>query len=154
MQLLEVLVAAADGKHALLRQRHHLGTAGDHEVVHPRHHAVGGEVGGGDPRTAEPVERDATGLDVITRIESGHAAEVARLLLDLGAGAPHDVVHIGGVEAVAFGQRLQHRGPHVLGVEVGETALAQLARPAGSAAGVDNEGVGHGFSSGRRSHHF
>ena len=65
---------------------------------------------------------------------------------DLRAGAPDDVVDVGGVEAVALDQRLEHGAPEVLRVQVRERALALLADAPRRAAGVDDEGVGHGRS--------
>ncbi len=53
-------------------------------------------------------------LDVVAGVERRHAAQIAALLAALGAGAPDDVVDVGGVEVVALGQRLQHRGAQVL----------------------------------------
>ena len=69
---------------------------------------------------------------VVAGVERGHAAEVAALLADLRAGAPDDVVDVGGVEVVALGERPQHRGGEVLRVEVGERALAVLADARGA----------------------
>ena len=85
--------------------------------------------------------------DVVAGVERRHPTEVAALLADLRAGAPHDVVDIGGVEAVALDQRLEHGAAEVLRVQVRERALALLADPAGRAAGVDDQCVGHQRSS-------
>jgi len=45
--------------------------------------------------------------------------------------APDDVVDIGGVDVVARGQRLQHSGAKMLGVHVGQRALADAADATG-----------------------
>ncbi len=52
--------------------------------------------------------------------------------------------NIGGVDAGAQGQRLEHRGAQVLRVQVGQSALARLADTARRAAGVDDPGFVHG----------
>ena len=127
----------------LLRQRHHLGAAGHHEILHPGHDGRGRDVGAGDARPAEAVEGDTTGSDVVAGVERRHATEVAALLADLRAGSPHDVVDVGGVEAVALDERLEHGSTEVLRVEVGEGALARFADPARGAACVDDECVSH-----------
>ena len=85
---------------------------------------------------------------VVAGVERGHAAEVAALLAHLGARAPHDVVDVGGVEVVAIGQRLEDGAGQVLRVEVGQRPLAGLADAARRPAGVDDQGVRHGVSSG------
>jgi hypothetical protein len=63
--------------------------------------------------------------------------------LPLGRGAPDHIVDFGGVQVVALGQRLQDRGGQVLGMEVGERALADLADAARGAGGVDDVCLGH-----------
>src|SRR5690606_27061276 len=89
------------------------------------------------------VERHARGADVVARIERGHAPEVARLLADLGARAPDDVVDVGGAQRIALGERAQDGGAEVLRMHVREGALAGLADAARRAAGVDDQCVGH-----------
>ena len=143
VQLLKVGVAGTHGEHAPVLDRHHLGAAGHDQVVHAGHDPVGGDVVGRDARAAEAVERHAAGLDVVAGVEGRHAPEVAALGADLGAGAPHDVVDVGGVEPVALHQCLEHGAAEVLGVEVGDRALALLADPAGRADSVDDQCVGH-----------
>ena len=108
------------------------------------HHHRRGEVVGGDARAAEPIQGHAAGPDVVAGVEGGHAAEVAALLAHLGAGAPDDVVDVGGVEPVAVDQRPQHRRTEVLGVQVRQRALALPADPSRCADGVDDQCVGHG----------
>ena len=85
--------------------RHHLGAAGDHEILGAGHDRIGRHVDAGDARAAEAVERHGAGADVITGIERRHAPEIAALGRDLSAAAPDDVVDIGGVDAGAIGQR-------------------------------------------------
>src|SRR3546814_6385741 len=60
--------------------------------LHAGHHRGDGHVRGGDARTAEAVEGDAAGGDVVAGVEGGHAPEVAALGADLHARAPHHVV--------------------------------------------------------------
>ena len=107
--------------------RHHLGAAGDHEILHARHDPGGRDVDGGDARAAEAVERHAAGADVVAGVERRHPAQVAALLAALRAGAPDDVVDFGGVEAVALGQRAQDGGAELLRMNVRQRALAGLA---------------------------
>src|SRR5690606_22084033 len=78
--------------------RHHLRAAGDDEVFHPRHDLGGAEGDRGDPRAAIAIEGHARGPDVVAGVERGHAAEVARLVAYLGAGAPDDVIDVGGAK--------------------------------------------------------
>src|SRR5690606_12142921 len=106
-----------------------------------------GHVGGGDPGTAEAVEGHAAGGDRVARIEGGHASQVAALAASLVAGAPHDVIHVGGVEIVALGDGPQDRAAEVLRVEVGQRALPDLPDPPRGAAGVDDPGFSHGCPS-------
>ena len=147
VDLLEVRVVGAHRQEALLGQRHHLGAAADDEVLVTGHHHRRGEVVGRDARAAEAVEGHAAGAHVVAGVERGHAAEVAALLAHLRAGAPDDVVDVGGVEAVALDERPQHGCREVLRVQVRERALALLADAARRAARVDDESVGHGGSS-------
>jgi hypothetical protein len=137
-------VARAHRQQALLRQRHHLGAAADHEVLHARHDRVGRDVGGGDARAAEAVEGHAAGPDVVAGVERRHPPEVAALLAHLRAGAPDHVVDIGGVEVVALGESLEHGAAEVLGVQVRQSALALLADATRGPAGVDDQCVRHG----------
>ena len=88
--------------------RHHLGATGDHEILGARHDSGGCHVDAGDAGSAEAVERDAAGTEIISGVERGHPAEIAALLAALGAGAPDDVVDIGGIDPGAIGQRPQH----------------------------------------------
>src|SRR5690606_12164832 len=83
-------------------------------------------------------------LDVVAGAEGRHAAEAGALLAALGAGAPDDVVDLGGVDAVALGDGLEHGGAQLLGMEGGEGALAPLADATGGAAGVDDPDSVHG----------
>jgi hypothetical protein len=48
MQPVEMGVAGAHRHQALLRRRHHLSAATDHEVFHAGHDRVGGEIVRGD----------------------------------------------------------------------------------------------------------
>ena len=56
----------------------------------------------------------------------GHATEAGALLAFLGARAPDHIVHLGGIQIVTRLQRLQHRGAQMLGMQMGEGALALL----------------------------
>ena len=137
------------GRRPFFGQRHHLGATADGEVLVAGHHHRRGEVVGRDARAAEAVERHAAGAHVVAGVERRHATEVAALLADLRAGAPDDVVDVGGVEAVAIDERLEHRGGDVLGVEVGERPLPLLADAPRRAACVDDECFSHRHSLGR-----
>ena len=152
VDLLEVRVAGAHREQALLRQRHHLAAAADHEVLHARHDRVGGDVGGGDARAAEAVEGHAAGPDVVTGVEGRHTTEVAALLAHLRAGAPDHVVDVGGVEVVALGESFEHGAAEVLGVQVRQSALALLADATRGTAGVDDQCVRHGRQHGASSY--
>ena len=103
--------------------RHHLGAAGDHEILGARHDRGGRHVDAGDAGAAEAVQRHAAGAHVIAGVERRHPAEIAALLAALRAGAPDDVVDIGGVDAGAIGQRAQHGGAELLRMN------ARQARP-------------------------
>ena len=130
--------------HAVRRVgRHHVGAAGDDDVLEARRDHAGGEVRRGDAAAAEAVERDAARLDVVAGVERAHAAEVAGLRAGLVARAPDDVVDLGGVEVVALGDRRQHRRGEALRMQVGERTLAGLADAARRAAGVDDQGFRH-----------
>jgi hypothetical protein len=94
-------------------------------------------------RTAEAVQRHAAGADVKAGVERRHAPKVAALLADLGAGAPHHVVHLGGVQLVALGDGAQDGRAQTLRVNLGQRALGVFADPARGAAGVDDPGFGH-----------
>ncbi len=124
--------------------RHHLGAAGDHEILGARHDRSGGHVDAGDAGAAEAVERDAAGADVIAGVERGHPAEIAALLAALGTGAPDDVVDIGGIDAGAIGQRPQHGRAELLRMNAGQRALAGLANASRRSACVDDQRVNHG----------
>ena len=126
---------------------HHFGAAGDHQVFHARHDGVGREVHRGDARATEAVQGHARRLDVIAGVEGRHAAQVAALRATLAAGAPDDVVDFLGLEVVAFGQGLENRRAQLLGMDLGQGSLADLADPAGGPDGVDDQGFGHGVSS-------
>jgi hypothetical protein len=125
---------------------HHLGAAGDHQVFHARHDRGRGHVHRGDARAAEAVEGGGAGLDVIAGVERGHAAEVAALLAPLRGGAPDDVVDLGGVQVIALGDRLQHRGRELLRVDARQGAFAHLADAPRGPACVDDVSVSHGSS--------
>ena len=63
---------------------------------------------------------------------------------DLRGGAPDDVVDVGGVDAGALGERLQHRRGQLLRMDLRQRALVVLADAARRAAGIDDPGFGHG----------
>ncbi len=149
VDLTQMEVASTHREQALLRRGHHLGPTADDEVLHPGHDGVGRDVVSRDPRAAEAVERHAARAHVVARVQRRHPTEVAALGPDLRTRAPHDVVHVRGVEAVPLDERFEHGPPEVLGMQVRQRALAGLADPSGRAAGVDDQSVGHQGSSGR-----
>ena len=109
----QVHVAAVD--HATGNHRpvgairgHHLRASGHHDVFHAGHHLGCRQAGGGDARTAVPVEGYATGPKVVAGIHCGHAAEVAALGAHLHARAPDDVIDVARLEVVALRQCTQH----------------------------------------------
>ena len=126
------------------RVGHHLGAAGDDQVFHARHDHGRGQIDRGDPGATEAVEGNTAGLDVVAGVERGHAAEVAALLAALAGRAPDDVINLGGVQIVALGHGPEHRGGQLLRMDIGERAFANLADAARRAAGVDDQGFGHG----------
>ena len=132
------------------RHRHHLGAARDHQVLEARHDRGGRDVHRGDAGAAETVQRHAARLHRIARIERRHAAEVAALRADLRGGAPDDVVDVGGVDAGALGERLQHGRGELLRMDLRQRALLVLADAARRAAGVDDPGFRHGGIPGSR----
>jgi len=139
----QVLVARVDEEAATLHLvgpvgGHELGATGDHAVLEAGHDRRGGQVDGGDPGAAVAVEGDAARVHVVAGVERGHAAEVTTLGADLAAGAPDDVVHVGGAQVVPLGQRPQDGGTDELGVLVGQGPLADLAEAPRRADGVDD----------------
>ena len=116
MNLLQVGVAGAHRHETLLRQRHHLGAAADHEIFHPGHDRVRRDVVGRDARTTEPVERHAARPNVEAGVERGHPSQVTALLTDLRTRTPYDVVNVGGVDPGAVNQRLEHGAAEVVRV--------------------------------------
>ena len=126
--------------------RHHLGAAGDHEILGARHDGIGRHVDAGDAGTAEPIQRDGAGAHVIAGIERRHPAEIAALLAALRTGAPDDVVDIGGIDAGAIGQRAQYRCAELLRMDARQGALAGLADAPRRPACVDDQRVNHGVS--------
>ena len=90
-------------------------------------------VGGGEVQrllagAALPVERGAGHRLGPAGGEHGVAADVPRLLADLGDAAPDDVVDVGRVEPGALGERAQHVRRQVDRVDAGEAARC-AARP-------------------------
>ena len=77
--------------------------------------------------------------------EHGVAADVEALVADLHDAADDDVVDEGGVEVVALDEGLEDLGGEVGRVPARELAVALAA---GGADGVDDDGGGHGVSSG------
>ena len=124
--------------------RHHLGAAGDHEILGARHDRVGRHVDAGDAGTAEPVQRHRAGAHVIAGIERRHPAEIAALLAALRTGTPDDVVDISGIDAGAIGQRAQYRCAELLRMDARQGALAGLADAPRRPACVDDQRVNHG----------
>ena len=56
----------------------------------------------------------------------------------VGGRAPHDVIHVIGVEPIALGQRTEDGGPQYLRVQPGECTFADLSDSSGgSMAGPD-----------------
>jgi hypothetical protein len=126
--------------------RHHLGTAGNHEILRTRHDRVGCHIDAGDAGTTEAIERDAAGAHVIAGIERRHPAKIAALRAALGTGAPDDVVDVSGVDTGTIGERAQHRRADLLRMNARECALACFANAARRPACVDDQRVNHGVS--------
>ena len=124
--------------------RHHLGAAGDHEILGARHDRAGRHVDAGNAGTAEPVQCHRAGADVVAGVKRRHPAEIAALLAALRAGTPDDVVDIGGVDAVAIGQRAQYRCAEMLRMDAGQGALAGLADAPRRPACINDQRVNHG----------
>ena len=105
---------------------HHLDATGDHEVLHARHHRLGGEVDGLLGRAALPVHRRTRDSFRKTGREGRGPADVGRLRPHLADAAPHDVVDRGWVGATARQQRLDDRRAEVgrMDGREGATALA------------------------------
>ncbi len=128
--------------------RHHLGAAGDHEILRAGHDRIGGHVDAGDTGTAKAIQRDAAGAHVVAGIERRHPPEITALRTALGTGAPDDIVDIGGVDAGAIGKRAQYGGAELLRMDACQCALAGLADAARCPACVDDQRVNHGVSFG------
>ena len=143
VDLLQMRIARTHRKHALLRQRHHLGAAGHDEILEAGLHRGSRDVRGRDARAAEAVKGDAARLHVVAGVERRHPADVAGLFHDLRTRPPHDIVDVGGVEFVSLLQRFEHGRTEVLGVEVGKRTLALLPDPSRGSAGVDDVGLRH-----------
>ena len=126
--------------------RHHLGPARHDQIFHPGHDLRGGQIGGGQATAAEAVERHARRAHIIARVQRRHPPHVAALQSHLRAGAPDHVVDIGRVDAIAIADRTQHRGRDMLGMQMGQGTLAQLAEAARRADGVDDKGLCQGAS--------
>jgi hypothetical protein len=124
---------------------HGLDPTGDDDVVLPGHHHPGREVERRLARSAGPVERDAGDGLRPARGEDGVAADLRGLVSDLVHAAPQDVVDEVRVDARALLQRAQHVRGQVDGVHLGQRTLP-LAD--GGADRVDDDGLGHGDSSG------
>jgi hypothetical protein len=124
--------------------RHHLGTAGDHEVLRTRHDRVGRHVDAGNPGTAKPIQRDGASAHVITGIERRHPAEIAALRAALRTGAPDDVVDISSIDAGSIGERPQYGCAQLLRMNARQRAFAGLANATRRPAGVDDQRVNHG----------
>ena len=124
--------------------RHHLGAAGDHQILGTRHDRVCGHVNGGNTGTAEAIQRDAAGADVVAGVKRRHPSEIAALRTALGTGAPDDVVDLSGIDAGAVRQRAQYGGAELLRMNARQRALAGLADAARCPAGVDDQRVSHG----------
>src|SRR5262249_45162339 len=88
--------------------------------------------------------RDAAALHVITGIERGHATEVAALRTVLRARAPDHVVDLGGLDVIALLERTQHGRAEPLRMDLRQRPLRIFAHSARRAAGINNEGFGHG----------
>jgi len=125
------------------RHRHLFSAAGDHEILCTGHDRGRSHVDAGNARAAEAIERNAARPDVIACVQRRHPADVAGLLANLGAGAPNDVVDLGGVDAGALAKRAQNGRPEVLWVDVRERALAGLADAARRSARIDNQCIHH-----------
>ena len=144
MQLLEMHVVRPHRQHPFLGQGHHLRATRDHEVLHAGHDGIGGDVCTRNAGTAEAIEGDSTGLDVVAGVERGHATEIAGLFADLRTRSPNHVVDFGGIETVSLLERAEHGRSEMLWVQVRKGSLALLADSTRGTAGVDDECVGHG----------
>ena len=140
-----IAVLAVGHRRAHRNPRHHLDTAGDHDVVGAGDHALGGEVRGLLAGSALPVDRGAGHVLGPAGGEHGVAGHVRRLLTDLHDTAEHDVVDDRRVDPVAILQRRQR-----LGGEIDRMPVLQLAVafPQRGAHGVDDDGSGHWPESG------
>ena len=85
---------------------HHFGAAGHHQILHTGHDGRAGHVHAGDAGAAEAVQGHPAGNDVVARVQRRHAAQVCALFVDLGGGAPDDIVHFLGLQVVARGDCL------------------------------------------------
>ena len=128
--------------------RHHLGTAGDNQILRARHDRIRRHVDAGDAGTAEPVQRDAAGAHVIAGVERRHPAEVAALRTALRTGAPNNVVDISSIDTGAIRQRAQYRCAQLLRMNPCERTLAGLANASRRPACIDDQRVNHGVSLG------
>ena len=148
----QVQVAGVEQRRAVLgaaaaRHRHHLGAAGDDEIGHAGHDGRGREVHRGYARAAETIQRHAARAHVVAGVEGRHTAKIAALRAALRAGAPDHVIDFRGVDAGAFGERLQDGRTQALRMDLRQRALGMFADAAGCAAGVDDPSVGHGAGS-------
>ena len=121
------------------RPRHRLDAAADDEVLEAGQDARGGEVHGLLARAAEAVERDAGRVERPAGVERGHAGDVHRVVAAAGAAAHDHVVDVGGVEAVALLQGVEHLRQDALRVD-GVQRAGLLALAARRAHGVDDPG--------------
>ena len=98
--------SASDRSRGLLRQRHHLGAAADDEVLRARHDHGRRDVVAGDAASRRTGRGSRRWRARRSRRRARPCARGRRSARDLRAGAPDDVVDVGGVEAVALGERL------------------------------------------------
>ena len=113
-------------------RRHRLDAAADDEVLEAGEDAHGGEVHGLLARAAEAVERDAGRVERPAGVERGHAGDVHGVVAAAGAAAHHHVVDVGGVEAVAVLQGVEHLGQDPLRVDGVQRTRSPCPCPAAS----------------------
>ena len=121
------------------RPGHGLDAAADDQVLEAGQDAHGGEVHGLLARAAEAVERDAGRVERPAGVERGHAGDVHGVVAAARAAAHDHVVDVGGVEAVALLQGVEHLGQDPLGVD-GVEGTRLLALAPRRADGVDDPG--------------
>src|SRR6266403_1890793 len=136
-------IGAIFGAAARGGERHHLGTAGDDQILEARHDRGCRHVDRGDAGSAEAIECHAACALVIAGIERRHATQIVALLASLRVRTPDDVVHLRGVDAGALRKRLEDGRAEAMRMDVGERSFSDLTDSTGRAARIDDERVSH-----------